>query len=133
MEDTAGTNTIDVVHLDDVSVVKLDGEWDIADVPRLRAAFEGLDESKNVIVDLRGVSYLDSSSLTEILTLHKRITTTGKRLDVIISDGPVRRLFQITSLDRLLALPAELVSHIDRRIHAASQAIASNGAALRIV
>jgi len=94
--------------------VALYGELDMATAPELDAQLQrlrGEDGIRRVIVDLRTLTFLDSTGLETILRLDSRSREEG--YEVVIVRGPraVERLFAVMQLDRSLRIvddPAEL-------------------------
>jgi anti-sigma B factor antagonist len=84
--------------------VKPVGELDLATVlvladqvtELLAVGFEQL------IIDLRGLSFIDVSGLRLLLSLAHRARSDGWRLSLIQGGEPVRRLFTLTDTDRRL-------------------------------
>ena len=50
----------------------------------------------SVVLDLLAVDFIDSSALGTILRAAEQLEQAGKRLHVVVPDGPVRRLLEIT-------------------------------------
>ena len=55
----------------------------------------------DVIVDLRGVTYLNSTNIAQLLRLRKRVMEAGRRLRVCAVSDSVWSVFLITGLDQL--------------------------------
>jgi anti-sigma B factor antagonist len=91
-----------------VHVVRVTGEFDVAAADRFRAASECQD-SELVVVDLRGVTFLDSSGLSELIALLRRVESRGMRLAILRPVGKADRLFQMTGIDGHLPLYDERV------------------------
>ena len=80
------------------------GELDLATVPQLRERLEEVRESgcRSVVLDLRGLTFIDSSGLH--LTVSWDSHARESQIEFVIIQGPpaVRRVFDITGLlDRL--------------------------------
>ncbi len=91
-----------------VVVLSLFGEADLHGAPQLRdrlhrAIAEG---DSDVVVDLRGVTFLDSMALGVLIGGMKRLRAQGRQLSLVGSRPEVRRLLEITELDRVLPLHA---------------------------
>ncbi|GAA2390950.1 hypothetical protein GCM10010420_13670 [Streptomyces glaucosporus] len=56
-----------------------------------------------VLLDLSGVSFIDSTGVTRLLLAHRTARAAGGRLALIAPSGPVRRLLSLTGIDRVLA------------------------------
>ena len=57
---------------------------------------------EQLIIDLRGLSFIDVSGLRLLLSLGERARSDGWRLSLIQGSEPVRRLFTLTDTDRQL-------------------------------
>lgn len=89
------------------------GEIDIASAPSLddalAAAIDG--GSGPVAVDLRSVSFMDSSGLRSLLTARRRLAEDDRSLGLVCGPGPVRRVLEVAGvMDRLPVVdePVEL-------------------------
>ncbi|MGD0197123.1 MAG: STAS domain-containing protein [Solirubrobacteraceae bacterium] len=84
------------------------GELDIATVPLLEAAFEEIagDDAVPVLLDLRAVTFIDSTGVQLLLRLNERCAPT-QRLRIIPSVA-VERLLDITGLRAQLPLSAPI-------------------------
>ena len=85
---------IDVERRGRAAVVHLTGELDIATRPALEDALHAIDGE--IVIDLRGLTFLDSDGLQMILR-HRR-----RPLTVVPGVPRVQRLFEITETDRML-------------------------------
>jgi anti-sigma B factor antagonist len=91
---------------DDVGLVVLSGEVDIAMAPRFKEDLVALVEEgvKNVIVDLLAVTFIDSTALGVLIGGIRRLHPGGGRL-VLVADGrPVMRALTLTGLDRVFTI-----------------------------
>ncbi len=81
--------------------VALSGEIDLSTVEELQDRLkDALDEHpKLVVLDLRDVSFLDSSGLRMILRLNKRQQDSGGRLVLVRGGRRVARVLEITGAD----------------------------------
>jgi anti-anti-sigma factor len=75
------------------------GELDIATAPRLAAAMPD-EQAPSVLLDLSGVSFMDSTGLRAVLALHDEL---GERLRIVASE-PAMRLFVLVGADARLPL-----------------------------
>ncbi|MGN6503499.1 MAG: STAS domain-containing protein [Pseudolysinimonas sp.] len=81
--------------------VRLAGEIDTYTVPDLRRAFEKVTTGQRVVVDLRGVTFLDSSGLGAIIGLHRRVVEDGGHLELVCTGMPLQ-LVRLMSLDQVI-------------------------------
>jgi anti-sigma B factor antagonist len=91
------------------ALVAVQGELDIATLPELERAVtrmraQGLER---LVIDLRGVEFLDSMSIELLLRLHGELTGTGAELVVVRGPRAVNRIFDLMELDRVLTLVDE--------------------------
>ena len=84
------------VELADDGAIVVSGDVDIAGGPILEAALLKRGKSGRMVVDLGGVSFMDSSGLRNLLAASQRARQLGADL-VLRNVGPVvRRLLEIT-------------------------------------
>jgi anti-sigma B factor antagonist len=85
---------------DGKTVLEVEGELDLASAPSLKWALADLQEAgeKDLIVDLGGVSFIDSTALG-VLVGAQRGLDVGARLLLICSEPNVLRIFELTGLD----------------------------------
>jgi anti-anti-sigma factor len=103
---------------DGSSVVAIAGELDLSTIPKMqRPLFEQIAQRPAVLVDLSGLSFIDSSGIGVLIEACR--CANGAPMHVLIGSGSqVERVFSITGVsaampvfsDRELAL-AELASH----------------------
>ena len=91
---------------DGVAVVGLDGEADLHTAPILRDALnEAIDRTPHtVVVDLTAVTFIDSMMLGVLLSATRRARPNGTELRIVVVDPHVRRIFELTLLDRVMKL-----------------------------
>jgi anti-sigma B factor antagonist len=92
------------------TVVSIYGELDVATAPSLREQLIGLvgDGATKLVLDLEGVDFLDSTGLGVIVSALKRARTNGGDLRLVCTQARIRRLFEITGLDKAVPLHASL-------------------------
>jgi anti-anti-sigma factor len=90
-------------HSDGTTItIRLSGELDIANVDALRASTGRLVDADRLIVDLRAVTFLDSTVLGALVRLHRGAEARGATMQVIASaDSMPRHLLEVTGLDEL--------------------------------
>jgi anti-sigma B factor antagonist len=91
---------------DGVAMVKLQGEADLHTAPILRDALNEAIESKpeTLVVDLTGVTFIDSMMLGVLLSATRRARPNGTELRIVVDDPHVRRIFELTLLDHVMKL-----------------------------
>lgn len=105
--------TIDLRREPDRTVVKLDGELDMANAPLLQSTIEDptLDTTKTVVLDLQGLTFLDSTGLRIILAAREQCWRRGQEFAVTPGSQQVQRLLSVTGVGehlRTLASADEL-------------------------
>jgi anti-sigma B factor antagonist len=92
------------------TVVTVHGEIDVATSPTLRERLIDLvnDGATRLVLDLETVDFLDSTGLGTIVSLLKRVRTHGGDLRLVCTEARIRRLFQITGLDKAVPLHASV-------------------------
>ena len=81
------------------SILSLQGEVDISTVDALEEQIEQcLKHGSRLILDLSGVSFIDSTGLRLVIGTRQRLSEDGE-LVLVAQDGPVTRLLEITGLD----------------------------------
>jgi anti-sigma B factor antagonist len=98
---------VDVVPTEDgVAIVRLKGEADLHTAPILRESLNDAIESapSTLVVDLTGVTFIDSMMLGVLLSATRRARPRGTELRIIVDDPHVRRIFELTLLDHVMKL-----------------------------
>ena len=82
------------------------GEVDLATVAKLEEALAAsmATGDNDVAVDLKGVTFMDSTGLRALLTANQQLADAGRRMAVIVSGGPVDRLLDISGLGDTLGI-----------------------------
>ena len=84
------------VDPDGKGVLKIDGDIDMAAGPVLRKAMLEQEEQGDVVLDLSGVSFIDSSGLRTLLDAARRAEEREGTLTLRKAGPEVRRLLEIT-------------------------------------
>jgi len=87
-------------------VFKLRGSLDLATAPTVRAALAEATEKggHHLIVDLTQLEFLDSTGLGVLIGAHRRAAERGGSFRLVISEGPISRLLNITGLIAVFAV-----------------------------
>jgi len=78
------------------------GELDLATAPRLIAALRAHDDYDQLVIDLRGLSFMDSSGLRLLVAETDRAQQEGYELSLVRGGPEVGRLLRLTRLDERL-------------------------------
>lgn len=96
-----------------VTTVRLAGEIDTYTVPEVRTVFDrlGLAPERTVVVDLSGVTFLDSSGLGAVIGLHRWVGAAGARLQLVCGEVTLR-LIRLMNLDQVI----DVVESVDASV-----------------
>src|SRR4051812_2807329 len=88
------------------TVLEGGGEGDGYTAPRLRERLIELVEAgaRNVVVDLAGVEFLDSTGLGVLVGAMKRLRVANGRFGLVCSKEPLLKIFRITALDQVFPI-----------------------------
>ncbi|HEX2302259.1 MAG TPA: STAS domain-containing protein [Gaiella sp.] len=102
-----GVETIDADG--PIVVIAVHGQADLHTAPELRAAIgAALDGgATGLVVDLSEATFVDSTTLGVLLGAVKRLRPSGGTVSIVCVDPHVRRIFEITLLDRVFSLHAD--------------------------
>lgn len=80
------------------------GEMDLSTVDVVQAELDGVHATgwKTVVLDLREVSFVDSTGLSLILRTHYLFAEQGLDFSILEDVGPVRRLLDISGVSHVL-------------------------------
>jgi len=83
--------------------VSVGGELDLYSAPQLRAELEALAiEPAEVVLDLGGVTFVDSTALGAILASARILREAGGGLALAAADDGTRKLLALVGVDRVL-------------------------------
>jgi anti-anti-sigma factor len=97
--------SISVAEIDGRAHVTLRGELDLATAPELeQLLIERIDASQEVVVDLRGLEFMDSSGIRVLVAAHTRAGRNGTRVLIVRPDpdSAVAKIVEVAGLDREL-------------------------------
>lgn len=97
---------IDVTENGSSRTVRLEGTCDLATAPDLRNALQPLlpPEVTEVVVDVTELDFIDSTGLGVILGAMRRLREGSGVLRIAGATGTVRRVLEITDLDKVIPL-----------------------------
>lgn len=84
--------------------LRLAGELDVeTSAPVRRALREAFDDgARDIVLDIGAVSFMDAAALGMLVGAHRLLTGAGGTLRLTHPQRSVRRVLEITALDRLL-------------------------------
>jgi anti-anti-sigma factor len=97
---------VEVQRRGDAAVVQPRGELDLASVETLRAALDGVGSARRLVLDLRGLVFIDSTGLHLLVELHQCAQRDGVELTLVAPEAPVDRPIRLCGLDAVLPFEA---------------------------
>jgi anti-sigma B factor antagonist len=84
--------------------ISLSGELDISTAPRVEEELERVEPTSPavVVLDLRGLAFMDSTGLRLVVSADARAREQGRRLAVVRGPETVQRIFRVTRLEERL-------------------------------
>lgn len=106
MSDPNATFGVRSESADDLRTVSVMGELDQGTAPELRGVLaEAVGEAPaSVLVDLSDCNFIDSTGLSLLVEAKRRLTDEDRRFGVCCPDADVRRLLELTGIDRAVGL-----------------------------
>ena len=98
----------------DVTIVAPAGEIDLATAPLLR---EGLERAEarapsGLVIDLRGVAFIDSTGIGELVGCHRRCRDQDRALAFVVPEGTIRKILGVTGMDAVFDLHHDVDSAV---------------------
>ncbi len=90
------------ITVSDSGEVKLLGRFDAAQATEAGRIFDGLTHT--CMVDMADLDYISSAGLGILLSTHKRLQDAGERMTLRNLNPHIRRIFQISGLDKVIAV-----------------------------
>jgi anti-sigma B factor antagonist len=96
----------------DVPVVAVRGEIDVATAPQLREILHATikEGQATVVLDLLGVTFLDSTALGVLVGALRRCREMGGDLHVVVADTRIVKIFEITGLVKVFTMADSLAT-----------------------
>ncbi len=103
MEAVSLVTRVDIV--DGAAVVSVTGDVDLVSAPHLREVMEeALGRSSHLIVDVGGMTFIDSSGLSVLVHVHRQAADAGGSMTVRRPSPTLKRLLSITHLETVLVV-----------------------------
>ncbi len=88
-----------------VAELALSGDLDMTATFRLEPAIDRLlDDAEEIVLDLSGVSFVDSSGLGLLLATHQRTQEAECSMAIVGSRPEIQRVFRLAGVDDVLPL-----------------------------
>ena len=92
----------------DIAIVTVVGDADLHSAPELRDRLTDLmdDGVVHLVLDLSRTTFVDSMTLGVLLGCVKRLRAVDGSVEIVVPRADIRRIFEITMLDRVFDLRA---------------------------
>jgi anti-sigma B factor antagonist len=92
------------------SVIAVEGEIHVSTAPEFSGVLAAAVAAgrTSLVLDLSGVMFIDSTGLSVLLNVLRRVTRAGGAMALVCSNPTVLRLFEITRLDSTFDIHAEV-------------------------
>ena len=97
---------VDTGQVGPASALTLRGEIDVYTAPRLRQAIIDLVDggATQIVVDMRGVDFLDSTGLGVLVGGLKRVKIKDGSLSIVTTQDKILKIFDITGLNKVFPI-----------------------------
>ncbi|MGH3239409.1 MAG: STAS domain-containing protein [Spirillospora sp.] len=94
---------INLMRDDRCTLVRVQGDIDVVSRARFEEAlFEVVDSGDPLVVDMREVTFCDSTGLNAIVAANRRATERGTAVALVALPPRVQRVFHITGIDKFI-------------------------------
>jgi len=95
----------EIVEKQGASIVVFNGEIDLESSPAARKTLlKCFENNRNVIVDLSGVTYIDSSGVASLVEALQAAKKNGSLLSLAAVSEPTRRVLELARLDKVFSI-----------------------------
>jgi stage II sporulation protein AA (anti-sigma F factor antagonist) len=105
-------------RLDEILVARLSGEIDIASAERLQDAILAearSAEESGVVVDLSNVTFLDSTGVRLLFTVHRGMSEQGRPMAIVVPDGTaIASVLSIVEMASVIWMAPTVEAAIDK-------------------
>ena len=94
------------------ALVTVRGDFDVQVAEQVAERLADVEESEPelLVMDLSGLSFLDSSGMGVIAAAHARARSAGRRFVVVNPPYGVRRAFEISALDEVIPIAEDVAA-----------------------
>ncbi|WP_344902380.1 STAS domain-containing protein [Actinomadura meridiana] len=94
---------VNLMRDDRCTLVRVHGDIDVVSRERFEAAlFEVVETGEPMVVDMREVTFCDSTGLNAIVAANRRATEHGTTVALVALPPRVQRVFHITGIDKFI-------------------------------
>lgn len=102
--------------IDDIVLGRVEGEIESVNADEMSAALASqlTADKAGLVIDLSGVSYLDSAGIELLFDLARRLRTHRQRLRLVVpTDAPMRRVLELCDIQRAAPIDATVESALE--------------------
>ena len=112
-------------------MVSVDGELDVHTTSELEQALTTVLSrgGRNVVVDLAGLVFIDSTALAALLRAQSQFRSRGGRLLLVSEDRRILRTLEITGLDRMFDVEPQLGRAVELVVAGPGESVTTGGGA----
>jgi anti-anti-sigma factor len=102
--------------VDDIVLGRVEGEIESVNADEMSAALANQisSDKAGLVIDLSGVSYLDSAGIELLFDLARRLRTHRQRLRLVVpADAPMRRVLELCDIQRAAPIDATVESALE--------------------
>ena len=86
-------------------IAAFSGEVDLEHSPKAREVLLScVEQAQKVLVDLSGVSYIDSSGVASLVEAFQRAKKSGVEFALVSVNAPARRVLELARLDKVFTI-----------------------------
>lgn len=98
---------------DEITIAELSDEPTFSeDVAALMRRFEGDGPPTDLVLNLQGVTYLNSSNIAQLLRLRKKVTSVGRRMRICAVPDSVWGVMMVTGLDKIFEFTDDVATSL---------------------
>jgi anti-sigma B factor antagonist len=103
-----------ISHRPGTRVLEVRGEIDVASSPQLHSSISELIEAEPeiVVVDLSGVSFIDSTGLGVLVSAETQVREAGKSLRLVVTQPQIMKLLELTGLDEVFTVLSSTIDAV---------------------
>ena len=95
-------------------VIAFEGDVDLEHSPKARQVLlDGITRGKSVLVDMSGVSYIDSSGVASLVEAYQVAKQRGLRFALVEVNPAALRVLQLARLDKVFVIHETLAEGLD--------------------
>lgn len=92
----------------DEHVIALEGELELANIAAIESELSHVEagDCRQIVLDLRELSFVDSSGIHVLMQAHARASATGRPLALVVEKGAVHRVLDVSGALSILSTKA---------------------------